>query len=92
MCVTFLTASRDFGENKRSIILIMIICEILVFIIIFFILCGGELFKIHHGFNESFNAIILLLCIFEKKTPQGSLLANNRNSLRLRVYISRKKT
>ena len=52
MCATFLTTSRDFGENKRSIILIMIICEILLFIFIFLFFVWGELFKIHHGFKD----------------------------------------
>jgi len=49
--ICFLTTARDFSEIQKSILLMMIICEILLFIRFFF--WGG--IKIHHGWDRSFN-------------------------------------
>ena len=50
ICFTFLTTTMGFSEIQISIQLIMIICEILLFILI----CGILGIKIHHGWDRTF--------------------------------------
>ena len=56
ICFTFLTTTMDFSEIQISIQLIMIICEILLFILI----CGILGIKIHPGWDRTFNCIFVV--------------------------------